>query len=237
MMPREEGPIRFANREEAGHLLAPRLVGYREDPKAGVLALPRGGVPVGATLSRELHLPLDVLITRKIGSPGNAEYALGAVAETGFVFINEDALRYEIAIGDFLKTYLDREIESQKKEIARRQVLYRQGRPLPPLQYQTVLLVDDGVATGSTYLASVQALRESQVGKIVAGIPVGPRETVRRIEQVVDELVVLRQPALFEAVGIHYEDFTPVEDEQVCQYLKAAPGAVLHHEESAASAE
>jgi len=221
-------PIILRNREEAGRLLADRLLAYKDDPKALVLALPRGGVPLGVEVSRALHLPLDVFITRKIGAPGNKEFALGAVAETGFVYINEEALRYEIACEEFLNTYLDREIEDQKEEIARRQELYRQGVPLPPLEDRTVLLVDDGVATGSTYLASLHALRDIHVSKIVAAIPVGPPDTLGRIKPLVDELVVLQQPSPFQAVGLHYEDFTQIEDEQVCQCLRQARVA-LHH--------
>ncbi len=226
----QDVPMILRNREEAGKLLAHRLMAYKDDPKALVLALPRGGVPVGLEISRSLHLPLDVLITRKIGAPGHKEFALGAVAETGFVYINEEALRYEIAREEFLNAYLDREVEEQKKEIARRQKLYRQGAPLPPLGDRTVLLVDDGVATGSTYLASLHALRDIHVSKIVAAIPVGPPDTLARLKLLVDELVVLHQPSPFQAVGLHYEDFTQVEDAQVCQDLRKARVAFHGHE-------
>lgn len=215
-------PMIFRNREEAGRLLADRLLAYKDDPKALILALPRGGVPVGVEISHVLHLPLDVFITRKIGAPGNPEFALGAVAETGFVFINQEALRYDFTGEKFMNTYMDREGAVQKEEIARRQTLYRQGSPLPPLGDRTVLLVDDGVATGSTYLATLHALRDIKVSKIVAAIPLGPPDTLARIKPLVDELVVLHQPSPFEAVGLHYEDFTQVEDEQVCQCLMEA---------------
>ena len=212
----------FASREEAGRLLANQLLAYRDDPKALILALPPGGVPVGVAISQYLHLPLDVFITRKVGVPGNQEFALGAVAETGFVYVNEEALRHVATFGEFLNSYLDREMEVQKEEIALRQKLYRDGNSLPPLSDRTVLLVDDGVATGSTYLASLHALRDIQVSKIVAAIPVGPAETLERIAPLVDELVVLHQPSPFLAVGMHYQDFAQVEDDQVCQYLKEA---------------
>lgn len=224
-------PMILRNREEAGRLLATQLLAYKDDPKALILALPRGGVPVGVELSRSLHLPLEVFITRKIGAPGNKEFALGAVAETGFVYMNEEILRYEIASKEFLNRYLDREVKAQKQEISRRQKLYRQGDPLPPLNDRTVLLVDDGVATGSTYLATVHALRNSQVSKIVAAIPVGPPETLQQIRGLVDELVVLHQPSPFQAVGLHYDDFTQVEDEQVCQCLMEARVTFQSHEE------
>jgi putative phosphoribosyl transferase len=224
-------PMILRNREEAGKLLANQLLAYKDDPKALILALPRGGVPVGVELSRYLHLPLDVFITRKIGAPGNKEFALGAVAETGFVYMNEEVLRYESASKEFLNRYLDREVKAQKQEISRRQKLYRQGDPLPPLEDRTVLLVDDGVATGSTYLAALHALRNSQVSKIVAAIPVGPLETLQQIRGLVDELVVLHQPSPFQAVGLHYDDFTQVEDEQVCQCLMEARVTFQSYEE------
>ncbi len=121
-----------------------------------------------------------------------------------------------------MNRHLEREVEVQKQEIARRQQLYRLGQPLPSLSGRTVLLVDDGVATGSTYLASLHALRDIQVSKVVAAIPVGPKETLEQIAPLVDELVVLCQPSPFLAVGMHYQDFTQVEDDQVCQYLKVA---------------
>lgn len=210
----------LCNREEAGRLLADRLMAYKDDPKALVLALPRGGVPVGVELSRILHLPLNVFITRKIGAPGNQEYALGAVAETGFVYINEELLKFEIANEEFLNRYLEQEVETQKKQILRRKRLYHQGNPLPPLEDRTVLLVDDGVATGSTYLATLHALRQINVPKIVAAIPVASSETLWKIGQLVNELVVLQQPSPFQAVGLHYEDFPQVEDEEVCQCLQ-----------------
>lgn len=217
------------NREEAGRLLANRLLVYKNDPKALILALPRGGVPVGVELSRSLHLPLDVFITRKIGAPGNPEFALGAVAETGFVYINKEGMRYDITGMEFMNTYLDRECVVQKEEISRRQKLYRQGSPLPLLENRTILLVDDGVATGSTYLSTLHALREVHVSKIVAAIPVGPPDILRRIEKMVDELVVLHRPSPFQAVGLHYEDFTQVGDEEVCQCLMKAKALFRNH--------
>lgn len=229
--------IILRNREEAGRLLANRLLTYKDDPKAMILALPRGGVPVGAEVSRCLHLPLDVFITRKIGAPGNREFALGAVAETGFVYTNEEVLQFEIASEEFLNRYLDREVEAQKEEIARRQKLYRQGNPLPSLEDRTVLLVDDGVATGSTYLASLHALRDSPVEKIVAAIPVGPPDTMQRIRQLVDELVVLHQPFPFQAVGLYYEDFTQVKDDEVCQCLMQARVALYSQGEPQSASE
>ncbi len=206
------------NRHEAGRLLAERLDSYRDDPKGIILALPRGGVPVGFTLSQALHLPLDVLITRKLGAPGNPEFALGALSETGTLFLNEEALR-ALAV---TRQALEPTIRIQREEIARRQTLYRKGRSLPSLADRTVLLVDDGVATGATFLASAQALRNLGVHRLVAALPLAPSETCERIRQQVDELVVLLTPEPFFAVGNHYEDFRQVEDEEVVRYLDQA---------------
>ncbi len=206
------------NRHEAGRLLAERLDAYRDDPKGIILALPRGGVPVGFTLSQALHLPLDVLITRKLGAPGNPEFALGALSETGTLFLNEEALR-ALSV---TRQALEPTIRIQREEIARRQTLYRKGRSLPSLADRTVLLVDDGVATGATFLASAQALRNLGVHRLVAALPLAPSETCERIRQQVDELVVLLTPEPFFAVGNHYEDFRQVEDEEVVRYLDQA---------------
>jgi len=215
----------FRNREEAGLLLAKRLGAYRDDPSCLILALPRGGVAVGYSLSLALRLPLDVFITRKLGAPEQPEYAIGAVTETGSVFLNPEAQAVLRAFSSST-AYLEKAIRAQQDEIARRQVLYRQGRPLPVLTDRTVLLVDDGIATGATFLASVESLRGLGVKRLVAAIPVGPRDTLSRVREEVDKLVVLITPEPFFAVGNHYEDFTQVEDAGVIRYLAAAASAL-----------
>jgi putative phosphoribosyl transferase len=213
----------FRNREEAGRILADKLSQYRNDPTAVILALPRGGVAVGYQLSLALHVPLDVFITRKIGAPGNLEYAIGAVAETGSCSLNQEAVN---SFG--LSQYeLNRLIHLQEKEIARRKNLYRQGRPLPQLTGRTVLLVDDGIATGATFMASALAIRSLQPRLLVGVIPVGPPSTIREVRAHVDELVVLMTPEPFEAVGNFFVDFTQVEDRDVIQYLNLAEKAML----------
>ena len=213
----------FRNREEAGRILADKLSQYRNDPTAVILALPRGGVAVGYQLSLALHVPLDVFITRKIGAPGNLEYAIGAVAETGSCSLNQEAVN---SFG--LSPYeLNRLIHLQEKEIARRKNLYRQGRPLPQLTGRTVLLVDDGIATGATFMASALAIRSLQPRLLVGVIPVGPPSTIREVRAHVDELVVLMTPEPFEAVGNFFVDFTQVEDRDVIQYLNLAEEAML----------
>jgi putative phosphoribosyl transferase len=212
----------FQDREEAGRLLAKRLSAYRNDPTGLILALPRGGVAVGYMLSLALNLPLDVFITRKLGAPDNPEFALGAVAETGSLHLNRDAIEaYMIPV-----EYVEQARRALQEEIARRQVLYRGGRPLPDLTARTVLLVDDGIATGATFLASAEALRQLHVKRLVAGIPVGPPDTLRLVGKTVDEVVVLETPDPFFAVGNHYADFRQVDDATVVRYLKEAAAAL-----------
>ena len=213
----------FRNREEAGRILADQLSQYRNDPTALIFALPRGGVSVGYQLSLALHVPLDVFLTRKIGAPGNPEYAIGAVAETGSRHLNQEAVR---SFG-LSRNELDRLIHVQEKEIARRKDLYRQGRPLPQLTGRTVLLVDDGIATGSTFMASALAIRSLQPRRLVGVIPVGPSSTIREVRSHVDELVVLMIPDPFAAVGNFFMDFTQVEDRDVIQYLNLAEEAMF----------
>jgi len=218
----------FRNREEAGRILVDELSQYRNDPTALILALPRGGVAVGYQLSLALHVPLDVFMTRKIGAPGNSEYAIGAVAETGSLYLNQEAVS---SFG--LSQYeLDRLIHVQEEEIARRKDLYRQGRPLAQLTGRTVLLVDDGIATGSTFMASALAIRRVQPRRLVGVIPVGPPSTIREVRSRVDELVVLMTPDPFEAVGNFFVDFTQVEDCDVIQYLNLAKEAMLERTRS-----
>ena len=215
----------FRNREEAGRMLAGELSRYRNDPTALILALPRGGVAVGYQLSLALHLPLDVFMTRKIGAPGNPEYAIGAVAETGSCSLNQEAVN---SFG-LSQHELEQLIHVQEKEIARRKDLYRQGRPLPQLTGRTVLLVDDGIATGATFIASALAIRSLQPRRLVGVLPVGPPSTIREVRSHVDELVVLMTPEPFEAVGNFFVDFTQVEDHDVIQYLNLAEEAMLEH--------
>jgi putative phosphoribosyl transferase len=213
----------FRNREEAGELLAAELRRYRDDPTAVILALPRGGVAVGYQLSLALHLPLDVLITRKIGAPDNPEYALGAVSETGAVYWNREALR-GFPLSQF---QLEQAIHAQKEEVVRRVALYRQGRAFPDLTDRTVILVDDGIATGATFFASVETVRQQKPRRLIGAIPVGPSSTLRELRPLLDELVVLMMPDPFYAVGNFYEDFAQVEDREVLQYLNLAEEALV----------
>ncbi len=207
----------FHDRTEAGQQLASSLSRYAGHSQGLILAIPRGGVLVGLELSRVLELPLDVLITRKIGAPGNPELALGALAETGYLHLNQDILAFYPGWTRFVEDERTR----QEEEVRRRRELYRHGRPLPVLTGRTVLLVDDGVATGATYLASIAALRAAGVATLVAALPVAPPETAQKIHGHVDDCVILDTPEPFEAVGLHYRVFNQVSDAEVLHALDA----------------
>lgn len=208
----------FKDREEAGRLLAERLAVYARRSDTLVVALPRGGVAVGYEIARRLRLPLEVFVARKLGAPDNPEYAIGAVSETGWVYLNPEAVgAYSLDPAD-----LDRLVEREKQEIARRARLYRSGRAMAPIAGRTVLLVDDGLATGATYFASVAALRNLSPTRLVAAVPVGPRDTLLSLERQVDELHVLLRPEHFFAVGGFYDNFAQLEDADVSRYLADA---------------
>lgn len=221
----------FRNREEAGRRLVDRLIQYRDDQAALIVALPRGGVAVGYQLSLGLHLPLDVFITRKLGAPDNPEYALGAVGETGTVYLNPDAM----AAYSLFRTDIEELVQVQRREIARRQDLYRQGRQFPTLTDHIVILVDDGIATGSTFFAAVQSIRHLKPRRLIGAIPVGPVETIREARMQVDELIVLATPEPFWAVGNHYIDFAQVSDHDVVEYLNLAEESLLGWKERSRS--
>ena len=181
-----------------------------------VIALPRGGVTVGYDISLALRLPLDVLITRKLGTPSNPELAMGALAETGYRHMNEDVIRaYHVSKAD-----VDEEILCQESEIRRRIERYRSGRALPSLKGQTVILVDDGIATGATFYASLGALLKAETVRIVAAVPVAPPRVLAELKMLVDEVVVLHTAEWFFGIGQFYEQFPQVEDEEVIRCLE-----------------
>ncbi len=212
----------FIDRKDAGIQLAERLKSYSEERGALVLALPRGGVVTGFEIARRLKIPLDVLIVRKIGHPLQPELAIGAVSETGTVELN----RSIISASAISKTSIDNEVSVQKKEIARRVELYRKGRGIAPLEGKTVILVDDGVATGATLKAAIATLRREKTGRLVVAIPVAPPETAGELERMADEFICIETPSNFMAVGAHYQDFIQVTDEEVVRLLRqSAAGA------------
>lgn len=208
----------FRDRIEAGMRLADKLMHYEGRQDVMVLALPRGGVVVGFTVARALGIALDVFIVRKIGFPGQPELAIGAVSETGVRVLNNDIVgQYGIPV-----SYLEAEIPRQEKEIARRIDLYRNGKALPGLKGKAVILIDDGVATGSTLKAAIETLQQEPLNRLVVGIPVAPRDTRAELEGMVDELVCLFSPPDFIAVGAYYGDFSQTSDDEVVGLLEGA---------------
>ncbi len=205
----------FRDRREAGRRLAQALAQYKETPRTQVLALPRGGVVVGSEISQALLLSLEVWITRKLGVPGNPELAMGALAETGYRHLNQDVLRqYGIS-----NVQLDKEIRRQQEEIVRQITQYRQGKPLPSLAGQTVILVDDGLATGATFYASLAALRGLEVASLVAAVPVAPPHAREELQSRADQVVILECPARFYAIGQFYSNFSQIDDDEVITCL------------------
>lgn len=209
--------MRFRNRAEAGRALARHLMHLREASPV-VLALPRGGVPVGFEVAAALGAPLDLLLVRKIGAPGYAELAAGAVADQDPVMlVNEDVVRE----WDIPRAYLDKEAARQRAEIARRRGLYGRGHAPVPIEGRTVILVDDGIATGATARAGLQALaRSGTARRLVLAAPVAAPSVAAMLRGFCDEAVFLATPEPFSAVGNFYEDFTQVEDSEVIALLR-----------------
>ena len=211
----------FRDREDAGRLLAAKLGAYRDNPGGLILALPRGGVAIGYELSRALHLPLDVFITRKLSTPDNPEYAIGALSETGAVYLNPDAVEaFRLSPAN-----LNALIGHAREEITRRQQRYRNGVPLADVTGRTIILVDDGIATGATFFATIEAITELSPRRLVAAVPVAPEDNVDPVRRRVDEFIVLSTPDPFIAVGHHYQCFAQVNDTEVLEYLNAAQQA------------
>ncbi len=206
----------FDDRKDAGRKLAGKLAHYRDKSDVVVLGLPRGGVAVACEIAEALHCPLEVLIVRKIGVPGRPELAAGALSETGTVVFND----HVISACGVNKEYLDRETARQKEEIARRIRLYREGKGISPLVGKTVILVDDGVATGATIKAAISTLAKEGLARLVVTLPVASRKAELEIAKMVDELICLQAPAWFMAVSRYYCDFAQVEDEDVVAMLK-----------------
>ena len=208
----------FRDRTEAGQLLAERLRGYEQHRDAIVLALPRGGVPVGFEIAKSLGLPLDVFVVRKLGVPGQRELAMGAIASGGIRVLNEDVLRaMPIAAATVAAVTTE-----EAQEVERRERDYRQGRAAPEVGGRVVILVDDGLATGATMLAAIAALRQKEPAKIVVAVPVCPPETLAEVERAADETVILFAPDWFRGVGQFYENFEQLSDETVRLLLARA---------------
>jgi putative phosphoribosyl transferase len=209
--------VRFRDRAEAGQALARALSHYARRDDVIVLALPRGGVPVAAEVAKELGAPLDVFLVRKLGVPGHEELAMGAIASGGVLVLDEGVLRWLGISEEQIQRALARELD----ELRRREAAYRDGRPPPDLKGKTVILVDDGLATGATMQAAARAVRRHEPARIVIAVPVASRATCDEFRGEVDEVVCAVTPAPFHAVGNWYEDSSQTSDEQVRELLDA----------------
>jgi len=208
----------FRDRSQAGQELAKALSAYDGKKDTLLLALPRGGVPVAFEIARRLNLPLDVLLVRKLGVPGQEEYAMGAIAEEDILYINPDIMRQlDIRAADIKNV-----ITKERAELNRRRERYRRGRPAPQLDGKTVIVVDDGLATGATMHAAARALKQAKVKRLIVAVPVGARDTCREIEKEADAVICLYQPDPFYGVGRWYGDFSQTSDKQVERLLMQA---------------
>src|SRR5437870_5579188 len=208
----------YKDRIDAGRQLATRLSNYTNRHDVLILALPRGGVPVAYEVARALHAPLDIFLVRKLGVPGHEELAMGAIASGGIRVLNEDlvrALRIPAEV-------IDAVAAEEQQELKRRERAYRGDRPTPQVRGKTVILIDDGLATGSTMRAAVAALRQQGPARIVVAVPVGAPETCAEFQEEADESICARTPEPFYAVGLWYSDFSQTTDEEVHDLLERA---------------
>jgi len=205
----------FQDRQEAGTLLAEKLSAYKTKPNTIVLALVRGGVAIGRVLADALELPLYPYIVRKIGFPGHREFGIGALAEGGATFLDEDVMKaYGISFAD-----IEPIIEEETAEMKRRVQAYN-VRPRPDLKGKTIILTDDGAATGGTMFAAIDDLRQKLIKKVLIALPVCPPDTAEQLQKRADDVIILQTPAHFDAVGKWYREFPQLEDEEVVTLLR-----------------
>ena len=202
---------RFADRREAGKLLASELKAYQDCPTAIVLALPRVGVPVAFEIATQLHLPLDVWIVRKLGVPYHKELAMGAIAASGERVMNQQVVKWS----NISPETIERVVKEETAELKRRDQLYRQGKPWPSLADQIIILVDDGIATGATMQAAIASLKPHQPKEIIVAVPIVSADICRSIQTEVDRVVCLLQPPSLDAIGRWYLNFAQTSDQEV----------------------
>lgn len=215
----QPGDLSFRDRADAGRQLVPRLMAYAADDVV-VLALPRGGVPVAFEVAKALRAPLDLIFVRKIGAPGHAEYGLGAVVDGAHpqVVLNEEALSFvSVPSG-----YIEEETRRQLQEIERRRQRYLAGRQPVDVRNRVAIVVDDGIATGSTVRAALKGLAQARPARLILAVPVAPKDTVNRLKAEADEVICLMTPEPFYAVGQHYDDFRQTSDREVTTLLDEA---------------
>ncbi|MFN2566815.1 MAG: phosphoribosyltransferase [Gemmatimonadaceae bacterium] len=208
----------YRDRTDAGRVLATELAEYANRPDVVVLALPRGGVPVAFEVAAALRAPLDVFIVRKLGLPGHEEFAMGAIASGGVRVLDEDAIR----VFDVSRAVIEAVTAAEQRELERRERQYRGDRPPPDVAGRTAILVDDGLATGSTMRAAVEALRREGAARVVVAVPIAPQETCDAFREIVDDIVCARTPEPFYAVGLWYQDFSQTTDAEVRSLLDEA---------------
>ncbi|MBE9231486.1 phosphoribosyltransferase [Cuspidothrix issatschenkoi LEGE 03284] len=206
---------KFRNRTEAGKLLAGQLTDYANRSDVLVLGLPRGGVPVAYEVAKELNAPLDVCLVRKLGVPGHKELAMGAIAAGGVRVINENVIDWLRISPETINEVAAMEI----RELDRRSHIYRGNRPLPKVKNHTIILVDDGIATGATIRAAISTLKKQKPRKLVVAVPVAGVSTCEELEAEVDEVVCILKPEDLYAIGLWYEDFQQTTDAEVCELL------------------
>jgi len=205
----------FVDRADAGRVLARVLAEYATRKDVIVLALPRGGVPVAFEVARALNSPLDVFVVRKLGAPGQQELAMGAIASGDVVVINDEVVK-ALKIS---RAAIATAVEHERQELARREVMYRGNRPPLDVEGRTVILIDDGLATGSTMRAAIAALRSKNPARIVVAVPIGAASTCSELRSIADDCVCAITPAHFRAVGLWYDDFGQTDDAEVCDML------------------
>ena len=208
---------KFDDRYDAGNSLADELMKYK-DENAVILALPRGGVPLGFQVARSLKAPLSVLVSRKVGAPGHEEFGIGAIAEEDTLYLDEDTIDSMRIDTDAITKTIDKE----KAELRRRVEVYRDNQSIPSLKNKTVILVDDGLATGGTAKAAIEALKKLEAGKIVFAVPVCAKQSANEIVELVDEMICLHSPRNLRAIGLYYDDFGQTTDEEVVRLLQKA---------------